>query len=184
MKRFLWLVLACMLLVSCATVVRQDLLDSSVRQFSFADLLSTPDSFKGKTFLLGGTIINRKVTDKSTLVEVLYIPVDRWGYPMEIQRSSDRFIAFQPKEKGILDEKTFRRDRDVTVAGVFVQTISVTSDDNKKYDAAVFKIEDIYLWEEKSPLVGGVRGLPSIYPWEFPQTDREKAWRYYAPNWW
>ncbi|OPY64702.1 MAG: Outer membrane protein slp precursor [Syntrophorhabdaceae bacterium PtaU1.Bin034] len=175
MRKAIPLIVALSLLVtSCATVLRKDLMQTGIRDFSFADLTAAPDVYKGRLFILGGVIAGTSVTENGSLVEALYVPVDSSGY-LEDRKPSVRFLALYPKERGILDPMIYRKNRQITLAGIFTGT-QRGKIDSMEYTFAVFQIEQIYLWEER-PVVQYVP-----YPWG-PYWGPPWPYRYYPYYW-
>ena len=115
MKRYCFVilfVLVSLYLLSCAPVIRKDLMDIAIRDVSLSDIKRSPELYKGKLFVLGGIIVNTKATSEGSLIEALYVPVDSRGYLKGAGLSHSRFLALFPKESGFLDPMIFRRERD------------------------------------------------------------------------
>src|SRR4030042_1838940 len=93
---------------------RKDLLDIAITDIPFSEISVNPDLYKGKIFILGGIIVNTKIVEKGSLIEAVYIPVDSRGYPEEVRHSNGRFLAFYPKEGGLLDPEIYRSGRNIT----------------------------------------------------------------------
>jgi len=47
---------------------------------SLSELNSAPVMFEGKLYILGGQIVNTRVTKDGSLIEAIYVPVDSRGY--------------------------------------------------------------------------------------------------------
>jgi outer membrane lipoprotein len=67
-------------LFSCAPVIRKDIMDAAIRDISFSEIKKNPVLYKEKLFVLGGIIINTRVTSEGSLLEALYSPVDSRGF--------------------------------------------------------------------------------------------------------
>jgi outer membrane lipoprotein len=156
MRRLLFVPLALFLFSSCTAVIRKDLLDSGIRDFSLQELTRAPDQYKGKRFVLGGTIARTTLTEKGSLVDAVYVPVDSYGYLRGLQPDG-RFLAFYPKELGILDPALYGPNKRVTLAGIFtgVQPGKIGQMD---YTFPEFRVEQIYLWPMN-------RHYPYAYYW-------------------
>ncbi|MEW6214473.1 MAG: Slp family lipoprotein [Nitrospirota bacterium] len=182
MKRLYLIVLAIVLLFSCAPVLRKDLMDKATRDITFSEILRNPEVYRGRLFILGGIIVETKFTDKGSLIEALYVPVDSRGYLKEIKPSNGRFLAFYPKEEGLLDPVIYNRGREITLAGEFIETRKGKVDD-MEYTYPLFEIKELYLWEKHKEYYI-VPPYPSwYYPypywWDYPW------WRYhYPPPYW
>jgi outer membrane lipoprotein len=183
MKKILLAALVCLLLFSCTSILRKDLLDSGSKNVPLSDMMKSPDAYKGKLYILGGTVINTKTIDKGLILEAAYVPVDSYGYVKQTERTKDRYLAICPKEQKDLCAETYARGSDVTIAGTFVGTQPVEIK-GATYAYPMFKVDQIYLWPEKALLEKG--DLPALHPWEFPHqhptTDNSgQSWRYYGP---
>lgn len=175
-------------LLCCAPVLRKELMDLSIKDFSLAEIKKNPDLYKGKIFALGGIIVNTKVTDDGSLIEALYVSIDSRGYLKGISSSNGRFLALFPQESGFLDPMIFRNKREITIAGEFVG-IRVGTIDDTEYHYPFFRIIELYLWEEKRfyhPYQPNYVPYPyywwgyNPYGWGYPY------WRYPIPPpyWW
>ena len=135
-------------LLSCASVIRQDLVGNAVYNFPLTDVIENPDFYKGKTLMFGGVIAKTKLTKEGSLIEALYVPVDSNGYHKVISNSAGRFLAFFPGNKKLLDPMIFQEKREVTIAGEYVGTRKGKIDEIE-YVYPLFKIIELYLWEEE-----------------------------------
>lgn len=186
MRKLIFIVFGMLILFSCAPVLRQDIMDKAVREFSLSDLRNNPDPYKGKLFVLGGAIANAKITTAGSQIEALYIPVDSRGYleDVELSATDGRFLAILRKERGTLDPLIYRKGRDITVAGEFIGTRSGKIDE-AEYIYPVFEIVQIYLWKEREyyPYYYPYYAYPYWWygPWWRPWGP---GWGYYPPYWW
>lgn len=138
------------LLASCATpAIQKDLLERGRRDVSPAELSGNPASYVGQVFVLGGVIADTRVTAEGALIEALYVPVDSSGYLLSEskERWRGRFLAFYPKERGLLDPLLYRSGRRVTIAGTFIET-RMGQIGEMSYVFPVLRIEDLRLWNE------------------------------------
>jgi outer membrane lipoprotein len=158
MRKAIVALLLLLLLSSCATVLRKDLMERGIRDFSFTNLVKDPETYKGKLFILGGLIADTRLTERESLIEALYAPVDRGGFVGDITSPPQRFLAFYPKEAGILDPMIYKSNKQVTLAGTFTGT-QTGMIDKMEYLFPTFQIQEIYLWEERPR----IQYVP--YPW-------------------
>jgi outer membrane lipoprotein len=191
MKKYLHafiLLLIVFYLFSCAPVIRKDLMDVAIRDISFSEVKKNPELYKAKLFVLGGIIINTKVTSEGSLVEALYSPVDSRGFLKGIGKIHIRFLALFPKESGILDPMIFKPEREITLAAEFIGTKKGRIDD-MDYVYPLFRIKEVYLWEERKEYYL----TPSFYDsypywWGHPFWWNHSywGWRYHTPPpyWW
>jgi outer membrane lipoprotein len=153
MKRDFLIVIFLLALSSCSPVLNREVMKEGVRDFSLAYLRETPEVFEGKLFILGGLIVQTRLTGTGSQIEALSAPVDSYGYLQRTERSQGRFIAVYPKSKGLLDPMVYRKGREVTLAGEFVEARKGKIDE-MDYVYPVFEIREIYLWEERKEYYG------------------------------
>ncbi|HMK60058.1 MAG TPA: Slp family lipoprotein [Dissulfurispiraceae bacterium] len=160
MKKYLFVLLVAVCLVTaCAPVFREEIMKNATLNPSIAELNSSPLMFEGKLYILGGNIVNTRLTKEGSLIEAVYAPVDSRGYLKNYLRSV-RFLALYPKDKGILDPLIFRKNRDVTIAGLYKGT-RIEKLDQLDYAYAYFEIVDFRLWEEPQYY------YPAYYPYPY-----------------
>ncbi|HMK55224.1 MAG TPA: Slp family lipoprotein [Dissulfurispiraceae bacterium] len=159
MKRYLLtLIIALGLIAACAPVFREDIMKNATLNPSLSELNAAPLLFEGKLYVLGGKIVSTRVTKEGSLIEAIYAPVDSRGYLKDYVRSV-RFMALYPKDRGILDPLIFRKNRDMSIAGVYKGT-RIEKLDEMEYAYAYFEIVDFRLWEES-------RYYPAYYPYPY-----------------
>ncbi|MDH5203514.1 MAG: Slp family lipoprotein [Nitrospirota bacterium] len=155
-----------MILFSCAPVLREEIMKIASRDVPISDMRKNPIFYSGKLFILGGLIVNTKLTERGSLIEAVYVPVDSRGYLKDVESLNGRFLAIFPKEKGILDPLIYRKGREITLAGAFIETRTGKIDE-MEYTYPVFEIKELYLWEERYYIT-------PAYP----------LWYHYYPYWW
>ncbi|HET6514856.1 MAG TPA: Slp family lipoprotein [Thermodesulfovibrionales bacterium] len=134
-------------LLSCAPVLRKDLMESAIRDFSMNELRKNPGPYQGKLFVFGGIIAQTKITSEGSLIEALSVRVDPRGYLKGFGPSDGRFLALYPKEQGFLDPLIYSQGREVTLAAEFIGTREGTIDE-AAYLFPFFAIKDLYLWAQ------------------------------------
>ncbi len=144
MRKLLFVALALIVLSSCTTVLRKDLIETGIRNFSLQELTANPQQYQGKRFILGGQVARTTLTEKGSLVDALYVPVDSYGYLKSIQPDG-RFLALFPKEMGMLDPALYTSNRRVTISGIFTG-VQQGRIGQMEYLFPTFRIEQIYLW--------------------------------------
>lgn len=184
MKRFLLSLLVILTVLSCAPVLRREILKTGIRDVPISDIRNHPDSYRGKLFILGGLIVNTKFIEEGSQIEALYVPVDSRGYLKDVELSNGRFLAIYPKEKGLLDSLIYRKERQITLAGEFIEIRSGKIGE-MEYAYPVFEIIEIYLWKEREAYYPDYWNYYYPYwwdPWWRPWWG--PWWRYYSPYWW
>lgn len=139
-----------LLIIGCVSVISQGTLEKTDKTLTFEKLLESPETHKGKTVLLGGSIIEtQNYSDKSGIV-VLQRPLDFQKKPKDEDISRGRFIVYTP---GFLDPAIYRQGRKITVVGT-VKGSEVRPIDKIEYSYPVIEKGELHLWpsEENSPI--------------------------------
>jgi outer membrane lipoprotein len=149
MKRLLIVIPLVLLVLSCAPVLRPDLMEQGARVIPFQEMKQHPAPYQGRLFILGGIILKTTLTREGSEIEALYVPVNQRGYFTYGAASNVRFLAVFPKKTGILDPYVYTKDREITLAGVF-SGLESGKIDEMEYVYPVFDIVEIYLWDDRA----------------------------------
>ncbi|MEW6117068.1 MAG: Slp family lipoprotein [Nitrospirota bacterium] len=188
MKRVL-LVLLIFSLFSCAPVLRKDLMEQGSINPPLKSMQENPATYKGRLYILGGIIVKTKLVPEGSLVEAVYVPVDSRGDLKSYKYAEGRFLALFPKSAGILEPEIYKKERKITVAGVFEGTRTGKIDE-VDYVYPFFTIKQIHLWEEERPYYPyypyGYYPLGYPYGPYSPFWYDDPFWRHRAPYpyWW
>jgi outer membrane lipoprotein len=163
MRKILWISVILLALTACSPVLNRDLMNRGIREVPFSGLRETPDAYEGKLFILGGLIVESRFTGTGSQIEALAVPVDSLGYLESSERSQGRFLAVNPRSQGLLDPLVYRRGREVTIAGTFIEARKGKIDE-MDYVYPVFEIKQIYLWDERKDYYNSP-GYYSNYPY-------------------
>lgn len=174
MKKLSFIALITTLLFSCAPVLKKELMDTATIDISFSEVTENPDLYRGKLFALGGIVVDTKMTDRGSLVEAVYVPVDSRGYLKEVELSTHRFLAFYPKDKGLLDPVIYCKGKEMSLVGEFIE-IRRGKIDEMEYIYPLFEIKELYLWEERK-----LYYITPSYP-SYPYWWYDPWWGYYYP---
>ena len=119
----------------------QSQIDSSV---SFRDMQATPQSYRGRTVLLGGEILSAKRTKEGIEFEILQLPVTVDDPPTERRSESQgRFLAL---DHGELDPASFPAGTRVTLVGE-VKGDEVRRLDDSTYRYPTVDVKHLHVWE-------------------------------------
>lgn len=182
MRRYLPILIAVALLVSCSPVLRRDFMQAGSTNVPLTKMKETPLFYTGKLYILGGLIVKTRNFDRGSIIEAIYIPVDSLGYLKDRKHAKDRFLAFLPVSAGFLDPEIYQKGRSVTVAGEFIELRHGKIDD-ADYTFPMFEIKQIHLWEEQKEYYFP----PYYYPYPpYPYWWHDPLWRHraYPPYWW
>ena len=99
MKRFYQTIILLFFLgsLSCAHPISSEFrkdLDSSL---TFEQIIENPEKFIGEKVMLGGVIVETRVLNDGTEVEVVQKKIDSSGYPEAGDQSGGRFIFFKKR---------------------------------------------------------------------------------------
>jgi outer membrane lipoprotein len=136
---------AIILLAGCAHVISKGVLKEVDTSATFARVAKSPDTYKGKTVLFGGDIIETKNLADKTVIVVLQRPLGRRGQPGAGDVSEGRFIIQAP---GFLDPAIYSPGRKITVAGM------VAGKEERllgeiEYTYPIIEKRELYLWPEE-----------------------------------
>ncbi len=168
-------VFCAIILSSCAPVLNRHYMKEGERDVSFNAFRQNPEAYTGRLYILGGVIVQAKLTPDGSQLEAMDVPVDRYGYFRDRGRSEGRFLAIMPKDRALLDPEVFTKGRRVTVAGEFT---GVRKDkiEEMEYAYPVFLIRQVYLWPRETGY------YPAYYydPWfsPYPYYYRDPWWSY------
>jgi outer membrane lipoprotein len=145
-------------LAGCTPVISPQLMDQVDRTLDYRAIAADPPGAKGKTVLLGGTIVQTVPKPGSTEIEVVQKALDSTGAPRLTDRSEGRFLVVSER---FLDPAVYSPGRDVTVAGEVVepQTRRLGEID---YRYPVIQAIELRLWRPLGP-----PAYPSPYGWPY-----------------
>ena len=138
-------VLIVLLLAACAPVISRQVLQEVDKSISFEQLLQKPESYKGRTVLLGGDVIETQNLSGKTLIVVLQRPLGFRGRPAAGDVSQGRFII---SAAGFLDPAIYSNGRKITVAGMVVGK-EVRPLGEREYTYPMIEKRELYLWPEE-----------------------------------
>jgi outer membrane lipoprotein len=169
-----------MSIYACAPVFRQEIMERGIRDFSISEIRNSPNIYRGRLFIFGGIIVNTKFVQEGTQIEAVYIPVDSRGYLKDVE-PRERFLAIFPKERGTLDPLIYRKEREITIAGKFME-LRQGKIDETEYIYPVFEIIDIYLWKERRDYYY-YPYRPYWWDYPYPYYWWDPWWRPWGPYW-
>ncbi len=174
-----WLLLPALLvlLAGCGSVLSKDALSGVNYEVEYSRLKASPDTYMGKTVILGGLILENQVTDDGSTLEILKYSLDKRDEPQDPDEEGGRFLA---RSSRLLDPSIYKAGKLVTLTGT-LRAIEVRPLQKANYHYPVFEIGELYLWSEDRYQ----RAYP-YYPYyydPFPYWYRYPYWHRY-PYWW
>ena len=181
MKKIVIIMMGALMLNACSPVLNRELMREGARNVPLSRLREHPDANLGKLFILGGVIVDARVTDKGSQIEALAVPVSSLGYLRELEQYEGRFLALYPRTSGMLDPIIYKKGREITLAGSFMENRQGKIDE-MEYTYPVFEIKQIYLWEEQRDYYM----MPAYYPYYYNYPYSYGGWYGYGydPFWW
>lgn len=134
--------LAIFTVMSCAPVISQEGLKDIDKNLRFEWVLENPDEYKGKSILLGGTVIETEPLSDKTLILVLQRPLGYREKPSTEKESKGRFIIVAPE---FLDPAIYRAGRQLTVVGPIVGR-EMRPLGKIEYSYPLIAKKELYLW--------------------------------------
>ncbi len=134
------LLLAGVSLAGCAPVIRNDLMDTGIRNVPLLEVRAHPDLYKGKLMILGGIITGTTVTPEGSLIEAIYVSVDSQGYLTG--NEGEGYLAAFPKGSGAIDPLIYYKGRKFTLAAEFVRMHKGAADEGG-FAYPLFEIKQI-----------------------------------------
>jgi hypothetical protein len=77
MKRLLIIMGVAILLMACSPVLNRGLMKQGIRDVQFNQLREAPDDSKGRLYILGGIIVDTRLTETGSQIEALFVPILR-----------------------------------------------------------------------------------------------------------
>ena len=140
--RIFWFIAILCILNSCAQVISKEVRDQVDPAATFKAVFHDPDSYKGKTVLWGGKIIQTRNTKDITWIELLQQPLARNDRPILGSASEGRFLI---RHEGFLDPALYGRGRELTLVGE-VRGRETRKEDEVDYHYPVVSDKQLVLW--------------------------------------
>jgi outer membrane lipoprotein len=129
-------------LTGCAAGISRQSRSKVTYTGSFSALQKTPDAYKGEVVMLGGRILETKVSSALSDLTVLQLAIDIYGRPVNPDQSGGRFIV---QTKKLLDPAVFQKAMYLTVVGT-LKGSKVESIGGFQYDYPLVEAIEIKLW--------------------------------------
>ena len=144
-KTFYLLGMVCFLLIAaCTKGISKQALSRVTYSGTFSALQEKPDNHVGEVVLLGGKIIETKVSSKYSEIAVLQLPLDGGNRPRIEGQSEGRFLI---RSEQLLDPAVYTEGTVITVVGKVVGS-EARKVGEYKYDYPVLEPIEIKLWHK------------------------------------
>lgn len=149
MTRTIAAILSTMLFLSgCAHVMSDTNLKAVDQSVSYTDLSAKPESFAGRTVLLGGVIAGVRGSDDAVMLEVAQLELFKNGVPNEDSRSGGRFLAISTE---LIDPVVYQPGKLVTIIGE-VKGKKIQKLDSVDYPYPLIAVRELRLFRPSEPL--------------------------------
>jgi outer membrane lipoprotein len=136
-----------LLAVGCASsnVVPDSLEPEIDKSLTFDQIIASPDSYRGRTFVVGGEVLKARRLKEGTQLEVLQLPLDGDQRPVSQRAESlGRLLAMDPQS---IDPATLPDGIPVTMVA---EITGATTDrlDEPDYRYPTMAIKHLHIWGE------------------------------------
>ena len=162
----LMLLLFSALLVACAGNVPRAISEKPATPLSVPEARRAEAGLSGAAIRWGGTIARIENRQTETWIEIVDRPLDRYGRPLETDRSGGRFLV---RVQEFLDPQVYATGRQVTVAGTLEKNLQRNIGDHP-YTYPLVKAGAVYLWpplKEWSPYYYDPFWHDPWHPWGY-----------------
>lgn len=180
------LVLVALTVMGCGHVMSEAVRRNADRSIPFAALQANPDSYRGRTVILGGQIMQTQNTPEGTFMEVIHKPLDGDDRPIHTDYSEGRFMA---RCERYLDPAVYTKGRQITLGGRILGA-QAGQIGEMPYTYPLVSCLEVHLW----PRVVVVEPRYGPYPWWYRDPWYWDYWRWrrypypyrgpYPPYWW
>ncbi|MBU4427106.1 MAG: Slp family lipoprotein [Desulfobacterales bacterium] len=133
-------------LTACAPALSKQFREKALPPVSFNELLSDPNTHRGRNVILGGYILEVKNESDGSRLTILQAPLDFQNRPHSRDKSKGRFLARTDK---FIDPEIYKKERKLTVGGI-VAGVSAQPLGDRIYRYPVIEVEELYLWAEET----------------------------------
>lgn len=149
------------LLLSCSPLPGELRVEGVRRELGFSAVRGSPTSYLGQRVMWGGRILHCANERERTILEVLELPLDGSGRPVEGDRSGGRFLVHW---EGFHDCAIYEPGRHVTVIGE-VKDEKEARVGEMPYRYVVLSASKVHLWPREKETVEVYHHLE---PWPCP----------------
>ncbi len=142
--KFPILFIVILFLSGCAHAVSNEMRQKARKDLAFATVLANPEVHRGEVVMWGGTIIETTNREGSTMIKVLQSPLDRYGFPMEEERTQGRFLV---RVTGYADPEVYKKGRVITMAGEIAGAEEEPLGEIR-YTYPVVQAREVHLWKD------------------------------------
>jgi outer membrane lipoprotein len=134
-----------MLVVGCAAGISQQSRSKVTYMGTFLELQKTPDAYVSEVVMLGGEIVETKVSTTSSELTVLQLALGTSGRPVNLDQSEGRFLV---RSEQLFDPVIYQKGMLLTVVGI-LKGSSVRAIGGFDYTYPLVEAIEIKLWSKE-----------------------------------
>lgn len=175
-----------MVLAAACTTLPAEVREQVAPGLDFAAVQADPARYAGSSLMLGGAVVELRDDGEGSLLQMLRWEVNRWGEPLALAESGDRFLV---RTSQPLDPDLYTPGRLVTLIATVGGTGTI-SRNLRDETVMLFDLQQLHLWE--TPFRYGLHPNPDPNQPEYvtpqgPGPDHPydpTPWAFpYAPSW-
>jgi outer membrane lipoprotein len=174
-RSFFGLLVIAGLLSGCGSVLSKEALRSVDYNVDYAQIKADPQAYVGTTIILGGMILDNRINNEGTTLEILKYTLDNQDRPENPDEAMGRFLA---KSTRLLDPSIFKSGKLVTMTGTLIGT-EVRPLQKASYRYPVFAIQELHLFQNTYYYYPYYPYYPYYYDpfyWRYPYWGRYPYW--------
>lgn len=140
------------------------------------------EQYRDTLIVWGGTVVETVNTPEGSVMELVQIPVDRYGYIVDTDTSYGRYLAIF---RGFLDPTIFKKGRHLTVAGRLAGSRTKLLG-KMEYIYPLIDIREFYIWKKEELYYLNQSYIPPAYPYVYPYqypAPYAYPYKYCPPDW-
>lgn len=163
MRRVASLISLCLYMLLWSGCAPSDVVPGSLepqidKSLTFDQIVASPDSYRGRTVVVGGEVLKARRLKEGTQIEILQLPLDGDQRPVsQRSESQGRLLAIDPQST---DPATLPDGTPVTIVAEVTGAITDRVDE-AEYRYPTTAIKHLYVWKEPSDPYGRSR-RPSV----------------------
>jgi outer membrane lipoprotein len=135
-----------LLISACASQIPPEIRQAPENTPGVAQVYASVDNFVSQKVRWGGVILQTENKNDSSWLTIVAFPLTGRGEPLSSGQSQGRFIAVVDQ---FLEPLVYSADREVTIAGEVLRSETIQVDEFS-YKYPVIKVDQLYLWPERS----------------------------------
>jgi len=167
-----WLLVTFLLFLTGCSGLPTIMQDSSYSNINLSTVKTNIPAYQNKAFRWGGTVINVSNEKDSSLIQLLFYPISRYGRPLIEKKTEGRFAISSPL---FLDPAIYKEGTEITVTGILAGKIKQKIG-KKTLTLPLLTVDNIHIWPPRSQ-IDERSHIPPYY--SFPYYRYNSYYNYY-----